>query len=509
MREQHAADVPAVDPLAAPGGSTSRDPCRRSRSGRRRRPRRTPWPASDGASATRCRRAARAARRPRAGRGDQPGAMPPPAAAPGPGPPESAFRRTRAPRRRPRDPLPTRRVDAHALLHRFGLTWRAENWHEPCQKSTGRQAGRHGATHGRRNTARLRVRALLLHRQARGLSALQGDPARAPRHDVAPLPGHGAARHGCRTDAGGRAARRPLDDRHHADHRLVRDDVAGAAGGAGRSGAGVREPPSGGLRRRMAVAARDALPLELRSRRAARERSPGRRGAGRRAGAALGAALRDPSPPVPPVRARRRRDAEHEGARGGRLPARARRAADRRRDAPVPPRRRSHPRRLRVLRSDVPALRIRPDARSHHARARAGGGRMGAAGVDRARRRRRARDSWPASPTTGARCSTTSGRHISPTCAPTPKRGGPVGAASTSRLGDVAYQGLPTSRYRVWCLERLQRHAGALPAPAREAVHARLARHGCWEPLWRVDTPSSGHDPEHRAPFGRGIPVFE
>ena len=76
-------------------------------------------------------------------------------------------------------------------------------------------------------------------------------------------------------------------------------------------------------------------------------------------------------------------------------------------------------------------------------------------------------------------------------------------------LGDVAYQDLPTSRYRVWCLERLQSHAGALPAPAREAVHARLARHGCWEPLWRVDTPSSGHDPEHRAPFGRGIPVFE
>ena len=76
-------------------------------------------------------------------------------------------------------------------------------------------------------------------------------------------------------------------------------------------------------------------------------------------------------------------------------------------------------------------------------------------------------------------------------------------------LGDVAYQGLPTSRYRVWCLERLQRHAGALPAPAREAVHARLDAHGCWEPLWRVDTPSSGHDPEHRAPFGRGIPVFE
>jgi hypothetical protein len=35
-----------------------------------------------------------------------------------------------------------------------------------------------------------------------------------------------------------------------------------------------------------------------------------------------------------------------------------------------------------------------------------------------------------------------------------------------------------------------------------------LQRHGCWEPLWRVDTPGSGYDPEARAPFGRGLTVF-
>jgi len=75
------------------------------------------------------------------------------------------------------------------------------------------------------------------------------------------------------------------------------------------------------------------------------------------------------------------------------------------------------------------------------------------------------------------------------------------------RRFDVAVQGapyrnLPTSHYRVWCLEELRRHHDVLPEPARVTVRAILERHGIWEPLWRVPVPGSGHDPDGRAPFG-------
>jgi glutathione S-transferase len=78
---------------------------------------------------------------------------------------------------------------------------------------------------------------------------------------------------------------------------------------------------------------------------------------------------------------------------------------------------------------------------------------------------------------------------------------------------DVAVQGttyrhVPTSRYRVWCLETLRRHVDALPDAARARVRALLERHGCWDPLWRVADCRSGHDPEHLAPFARGLAVF-
>jgi glutathione S-transferase len=72
----------------------------------------------------------------------------------------------------------------------------------------------------------------------------------------------------------------------------------------------------------------------------------------------------------------------------------------------------------------------------------------------------------------------------------------------------VSYQALPTSRYRVWCLERLRTHCNALADEPRRATRALLERHGCWEPLWRVADPCSGHDPDGRAPFARGINVF-
>jgi glutathione S-transferase len=77
-----------------------------------------------------------------------------------------------------------------------------------------------------------------------------------------------------------------------------------------------------------------------------------------------------------------------------------------------------------------------------------------------------------------------------------------------AEIQGVRYRNLPTSRYRVWCLEQLRRHFEALPPAARDAARALLERHGCWEPLWRVEAPASGHDPERRAPFGAGLRVF-
>lgn len=72
----------------------------------------------------------------------------------------------------------------------------------------------------------------------------------------------------------------------------------------------------------------------------------------------------------------------------------------------------------------------------------------------------------------------------------------------------VRYRRLPTSRYRVWCLERLRAHFQALTEPAAAQARGLLEQHRCWEPLWSVEAPASGHDPEHRAPFGAGLEVF-
>jgi glutathione S-transferase len=70
------------------------------------------------------------------------------------------------------------------------------------------------------------------------------------------------------------------------------------------------------------------------------------------------------------------------------------------------------------------------------------------------------------------------------------------------------YGGLGVSRYRVWCLEELRRHFTALPEPVREEARRLLEAHGCWEPLWRVEAPESGVDPQRSAPFAPGTPMF-
>jgi glutathione S-transferase len=73
----------------------------------------------------------------------------------------------------------------------------------------------------------------------------------------------------------------------------------------------------------------------------------------------------------------------------------------------------------------------------------------------------------------------------------------------------VPYRELPTSRYRVWCLERLRTHLEALPPEAANQARTLLEIHGCWEPLWAIEAPGSGYDPENRAPFGGGLAVFD
>ena len=75
-----------------------------------------------------------------------------------------------------------------------------------------------------------------------------------------------------------------------------------------------------------------------------------------------------------------------------------------------------------------------------------------------------------------------------------------------AQIQGVVYRRLPVSRYRVWCLEQIRAHYLALPdapqAEARELLEAR----GCWEPLWRVESPDSGYDPDGRRPFrGRKV----
>jgi len=77
-----------------------------------------------------------------------------------------------------------------------------------------------------------------------------------------------------------------------------------------------------------------------------------------------------------------------------------------------------------------------------------------------------------------------------------------------AEIRGVPYRSLPTSRYRVWSLEKLRAHFEALPGGAREAARCVLEAHGCWEPLWCVDAPASGYDRSGEAPFARGLPVF-
>jgi glutathione S-transferase len=69
----------------------------------------------------------------------------------------------------------------------------------------------------------------------------------------------------------------------------------------------------------------------------------------------------------------------------------------------------------------------------------------------------------------------------------------------------TTYRDVPTSAYRVWCLEQLRAAFARTPAEARGDVRAVLERHGCWAPLWRARQVASGHDPLGQAPLCRAL----
>lgn len=79
----------------------------------------------------------------------------------------------------------------------------------------------------------------------------------------------------------------------------------------------------------------------------------------------------------------------------------------------------------------------------------------------------------------------------------------------TQEIQGVRYTNIPTSRYRVWCLEKLRQRYRALEGAAHDEVDAALAASGALEPLLRLHDIASRYDEDARAPFCRSIPVFE
>ena len=74
-------------------------------------------------------------------------------------------------------------------------------------------------------------------------------------------------------------------------------------------------------------------------------------------------------------------------------------------------------------------------------------------------------------------------------------------------LEHVPYR-LQTHRYRVWCLERLQRLYHALPVSAQGAAQDILRQTGLLPLLLEVENPVSGFDPGGTAPFFRAGDVW-
>lgn len=75
-------------------------------------------------------------------------------------------------------------------------------------------------------------------------------------------------------------------------------------------------------------------------------------------------------------------------------------------------------------------------------------------------------------------------------------------------IQDCRYRNVPTSRYRIWCLENLRRAWGALDADAREQARAHLQSPAA-DILWdETRIKPSDYDRENKAPFNKAINVF-
>ncbi|MGB1463646.1 MAG: glutathione S-transferase N-terminal domain-containing protein [Parvibaculales bacterium] len=75
------------------------------------------------------------------------------------------------------------------------------------------------------------------------------------------------------------------------------------------------------------------------------------------------------------------------------------------------------------------------------------------------------------------------------------------------RVQETDYKRIPTSRYRVWCLENLRRAWAALDAESQNALKAVLPPSAAI--LWQAtDVAPSDYDSANDAPFNRGINVY-
>lgn len=73
----------------------------------------------------------------------------------------------------------------------------------------------------------------------------------------------------------------------------------------------------------------------------------------------------------------------------------------------------------------------------------------------------------------------------------------------------VQYRSVPTSLYRVWCLEELQRWHSEIVGDASKRLDALLEAQGALEPLTRLTNLSSGYNTQGEAPFGKSASVYE
>lgn len=72
----------------------------------------------------------------------------------------------------------------------------------------------------------------------------------------------------------------------------------------------------------------------------------------------------------------------------------------------------------------------------------------------------------------------------------------------------VRYRNARVSRYRLWCLERLQAEFAALEPDAKAIACEILRRHQCLDVLTTMLNIRSNHDPEARAPFAKGLSML-